>query len=155
MNIERTFKAVMIAPWASLVPVAYVLAEHFITTDADVGAQPLGTLFVVGMLALGSVGTAYIAVVAIGLPIHWGLSRLGLRHCVAYLAIGTATGLLWEFAKLVGSEMPLQLQQAGYLSHAMGALLVSFAFWNIAVDPHNKVTNNAPLAPDAAKPRRL
>lgn len=140
MNNERTLKAALISPWASLIFVVYIFGEHLLTRNAEPLSlsQIPGTLFVLSMFVFGFVGTAYLAVIFAGFPVHWILSRLGIKHWVVYLLLGLCIGLAWQFVLLLGSNMPSQLQEAGYWSYAINAVLVSAVFWHIAVNSHNK-----------------
>ena len=142
MNIERTFKAALISPWASLVFVVYVFVEDLLSQSAEslanIASQIPGTLFVLFMFVFGFVGTAYLVVIFAGLPVHWVLSKLGINHWSIYLLLGLCIGLVWQFAALLGSNMPGQLQEAGYWAYAFNAVLVSSVFWHIAVNSHNK-----------------
>ncbi|KZY61707.1 hypothetical protein A3742_20970 [Oleiphilus sp. HI0071] len=142
MNIERTFKAVLISPWASLVFVMYIFGEHLLTQSTEslssIASQIPGTLFVLSMFVFGFVGTSYLVVVFAGVPVHWVLSKLGIRHWSIYLFLGLCIGLLWQFVLLLGSNMPSQLQEVGYLAYAINSVVVSLVFWYIAVNSHNK-----------------
>ncbi len=143
MNIERTLKAVLISPWASLVLVVYIFVEDILIQSAEslaiIASQLPGTLFVLFLFVFGFVVTSYVVVIFVGLPVHWILSRFGIKHWSIYLLLGLCIGLALQFLIFVGSNMPDQLREGGYWIFATNAVLVSLAFWHIAVNSHNRV----------------
>jgi len=141
MNIQSTFKAVLISPWASLVFVAFMVLESVFASSpgapTPISGPITGTIIVLFMFTIGYVGTSYLIVVSAGLPLHWLLCRLGISHWSIYLCVGIVIGLVWQFVSLIGSEMPWSLQSVGYISYGVCAAVVSLVFWYIAVKSHN------------------
>lgn len=66
MNVERTFKAAGISPWASLILVAEVVGKQLLTQSAEsftaIASQIPITPSELAMFLSGVVGTAYAAV---------------------------------------------------------------------------------------------
>ncbi|MCL1038320.1 hypothetical protein L2750_14395 [Shewanella submarina] len=85
MNAKQTIKAVLIAPWITLVFVAILFIEHLLGaahgTAQNSMSQIPGAIFIIFMFVFGFVGTAYLIVISVGLPVHW-----------FFLAWGSGTG---------------------------------------------------------------
>lgn len=137
MNIEKTVKAALVAPWASLFMVAFAFGEHLLAMEPEhfqqIWSQIPGLLFVLAIFIFGFVGTSYMLVLVCGIPIHIALQKFNISHWSVYISLGTGIGLLYQYIQLMGSSMPAQLQETGYVSYAISSLLVATAFWYIAV----------------------
>ena len=148
MNIESTVKAALIAPWASLLVVVFAFGGYILEMEPDHFQQMLsqipGLLFVLAMFVFGFVGTSYLLVFVCGVPAHLALSKLNITHWSVYIVLGVGIGLLFQYIQLIGSSMPHQLQETGYISYAVSSLLVASVFWYIAVKSHNKARQNRP-----------
>ncbi|WP_022958384.1 hypothetical protein [Spongiibacter tropicus] len=148
MNIESTVKATLIAPWASLLVVVFAFGGYLLEIELDHFQQMLsqipGLLFVLAMFVFGFVGTSYLLVVVCGVPIHLVLHKLNITHWSAYILLGVSIGLVYQYIQLIGSSMPRQLQETGYITYAASSLLVALAFWYIAVKSHNKQRQHRP-----------
>jgi len=141
MNIKRTLKAVIISPLASTGTVVYMLGEDLLSqcpsSLASIASQVPGTLFVMALFSFGFVGMSYLIVVFIGLPAHWILSKLSIKHWGIYMIVGLVVGLALQFSVYLVSNMPAQLRGSGYLLCGINSVLVSIVFWRIAVKPYN------------------
>ena len=141
MNIKRTFLAVAIAPWASVFFILFIFAEHFVSRDAQLPLDfDLGSMLVLCMFVLGTVGTSYLFVIFVGLPIHLLLSKLNIRHWSAYVLSGLLVCLSWQHYLFSQNSMPPQLQKAGYMAYGISSILVSLVFWRVALSEHNKLS---------------
>lgn len=128
MELKNLLKATLVAPWASMVLVVYAFAEHLLSMDAEsmelLASQIPGLIYVFILFTLGFVGTAYLIVLVAGLPSHFLLAKLKVRNLTVYLFVGLAIGLLWQYLLLLGSSMPKHLQETGFYSYGISALLV-------------------------------
>lgn len=158
MSIENTVKAILISPWASLLVVIYAFGEYLFEMEPDHFQQMLsqipGLLFVLALFIFGFVGTSYLLVLVCGVPIHLLLCKLNITHWAIYIACGLSIGLLYQYIQLIGSSMPAQLQETGYITYTVSSLLVATVFWYIAVKSHNKLNQQGPdLAPIKRTPK--
>jgi hypothetical protein len=137
MDTKRTFKAVIVSPWASLIFLLYLFIEQLIAQGLslfeNIFSQLIGTLFILIMFILGFVGTSYFIVFLVGIPTHWILSKFKIKHWAAYTVSGLFIGLTWHFISTLGSNMPTQLQYSGYLPYAVNSVIISYVFWYITV----------------------
>lgn len=143
MKINQTVKATLISPWASVFVVVYALAQELLALNfnsmTELGSNLLSTVLLFFLFILGFVGISYLIVAFVGLPAHWLLSKLELKHWSFYIVCGVSIALASQFLLFLGNDVPSQIQMFGYISYGFSALFVSFVFWYIAVSPQNKI----------------
>jgi len=141
MNIERTIKAVIISPWATMLMLLYMLFESLYIHGFDPAAL-LGSFLVATMFIFGFVSTAYLIVIFVGLPVHWLFDKFKLTHWLTYLFTGFLIALSWQYILFFNSEIPEQLKTSGYSTYGVCSVLVTLTFWFIAVKSHNKASQS-------------
>ena len=137
IKINQTTKAVLIAPWASLIVVIYALGQELLTLNngstVNLGAQILSAFLLFLLFIFGFVSISYLVVAFIGVPAHWLFLKLKIKHWGFYIVTGVAISLVIQFLLYINSDVPAQLRAVGYMSYGISAVFVSGVFWYIAV----------------------
>jgi hypothetical protein len=135
MDSKRTFIAVFLSPFASLIVLVVAFIESFVRGES---IQFFDGFVVIVLFVIGFVSISFAFVIIVGLPIHLGLSKIRVTNWFVYCFLGILVPLLYKYVDLLGSEMPTELRSADYIAYGCGGFFVSLAFWVIAVKPHNK-----------------
>lgn len=143
MKINQTVKAVLVSPWASVVVVLFALIQDLLALNlnsmTELGPNLMSTVFLFFLFVLVFVGISYLIVAFIGLPAHWLLSKLELKHWSYYIVCGVAIALASQFLLFIGSDVPSKIQIFGYISYGFSAVFVSLVFWYIAVSSQKNI----------------
>ena len=135
MDNKRTFLAVFLSPFASII----VLVAAFIESiSRGQSVQFLDGFIVITLFILGFVSVSFVFVIIAGLPIHFVLSKLRVKNWFTYCFLGVLIPVLYRYIELLSSEMPSDLRTIDYIAYGFSGFFVSLAFWVIAVKPHNK-----------------
>ena len=135
MDSKRTFLAVFLSPFASLIVLVVAFIESLARGE---GIQFFDGFIAIVLFVIGFVFISFTFVITIGLPIHIGLSKIRVTNWFIYCFLGILVPLFYKYVDLLGSEMPTELRSTDYIAYGCGGFFVSLAFWVIAVKPHNK-----------------
>jgi hypothetical protein len=138
MNNFRTIKAILIAPWASIIVVIVLFVDYLFHKDIEslttMTSQMLGVFLIFVMFIFGFVGASYFLVLFFILPIHLLLTRYNITHWLVYVGFGVVIALICDYYFVVSdSGMPVQLQKIGYYVSGSSAIFVSLTFWYVGV----------------------
>ncbi len=132
MKINQTTKAALVAPWASFIVVIYALDQELLSLNIDSlavsGSQILSTFLIFLVFVFGFVSISYLIVAFVGVPTHWLLLKLNIKHWVFYIAAGVGIALASQFLLYMNSDVPAQLRTIGYMSYAISAFLYPLFF---------------------------
>ncbi|MEP1742590.1 MAG: hypothetical protein ABJI60_06085 [Kangiellaceae bacterium] len=132
-NGQRLFKAILLAPFASLLVLAVIFIESLFRGQGNLFVE--GTVVAL-MFGFGFVSISFAFLILYGLPVHFIFTKLLIRHWIAYVGFGILGPVSYIFITHIGSEIPNSMRLVNYVVFGSSGLCVSLIFWLIAVKPN-------------------